>query len=112
MRVYINAKGHMQIVRYLIPCLALVLTACSGQKTTAQESLPLSVRSAGSSSEPPAPHREFRAAWVATVGNIDWPTKPGLSTSEQQREVIQILDRAQKLKLNAIVLQVRTSCDA
>jgi len=89
-----------------------VLTACSGQKTTAQDSLPLSVRSAGSSTEPPPPHREFRAAWVATVGNIDWPSKPGLSTSEQQQEVIKILERAQKLNLNAIVLQVRTSCDA
>src|SRR5947209_3609763 len=26
---------------------------------------------------PPAP-REFRAVWVATVENIDWPTRPGL----------------------------------
>jgi uncharacterized lipoprotein YddW (UPF0748 family) len=63
-------------------------------------------------SEPPAAPREFRAAWVATVSNIDWPTKPGLSTEEQQAEAIAILDRAVELNLNAIVLQVRTSADA
>jgi uncharacterized lipoprotein YddW (UPF0748 family) len=60
---------------------------------------------------PPIP-REFRAAWVATVGNIDWPSKPGLPTAQQQREIVAILDRAQALHLNAIILQVRTSCDA
>lgn len=60
----------------------------------------------------PVVEREFRAAWVATVANIDWPSKPGLSTAEQKQELIAILDRAQKLKLNAIVFQVRPHCDA
>lgn len=60
---------------------------------------------------PPAP-REFRAAWVATVVNIDWPTKPGLSTYEQQREILDILDRAKALRLNALVVQIRTTADA
>ena len=31
---------------------------------------------------PPAP-REFRAAWVSTVANIDWPSKAGLSADKQ-----------------------------
>src|SRR5690348_5169573 len=61
---------------------------------------------------PPEPQREFRAAWVATVNNIDWPSKPGLSTQEQQKELIAILDKCAALHLNAVVLQVRTSCDA
>ena len=61
---------------------------------------------------PPKPMREFRGVWVATVANMDWPSKPGLSTDEQQREMIAILDRARELKFNAIILQVRTSCDA
>lgn len=58
------------------------------------------------------PPREFRAAWVATVGNIDWPSRPGLSSDRQQREMVAILDRAVALNLNAIILQVRTACDA
>jgi uncharacterized lipoprotein YddW (UPF0748 family) len=60
---------------------------------------------------PPAP-REFRGVWVATVMNIDWPTQPGLSTADQKKEALAILDKCQQLKLNAVVLQVRTACDA
>jgi uncharacterized lipoprotein YddW (UPF0748 family) len=61
---------------------------------------------------PPQPVREFRAAWVATVGNIDWPSRKGLSTAEQQAELLAILDRAVQLKLNAVIFQVRPACDA
>jgi uncharacterized lipoprotein YddW (UPF0748 family) len=62
--------------------------------------------------EPPAVRREFRGVWVATVANIDWPSKKGLSAEEQKKELIAILNRAVGLRLNAIVLQVRPMCDA
>lgn len=61
---------------------------------------------------PPAISREFRAMWIASVGNIDWPTKPGLSVAQQQQELRVLLDGARSLKLNAVLLQVRTACDA
>jgi uncharacterized lipoprotein YddW (UPF0748 family) len=61
---------------------------------------------------PPAPVREFRGAWVATVANIDWPSRKTLSTQEQKAEMQAILDRAAQLKLNAIIFQVRPACDA
>jgi uncharacterized lipoprotein YddW (UPF0748 family) len=61
---------------------------------------------------PPAAPREFRAAWVSTVANIDWPTRQNLNAAQQQAEAIAILDRAKSLNLNAIVLQVRPSADA
>ncbi|HEY4303783.1 MAG TPA: family 10 glycosylhydrolase [Gemmatimonadaceae bacterium] len=61
---------------------------------------------------PPPIDREFRAIWLATVGNIDWPSKPGLSTWDQQRELLTILDRAVALKMNAVVFQIRPSADA
>ncbi|WP_077037129.1 glycoside hydrolase family 10 protein [Pelomonas sp. KK5] len=61
---------------------------------------------------PPAAPREFRAAWVATVANIDWPSKKGLSTAEQQAEMHAMLDQAVALGLNAIIFQVRTAADA
>lgn len=60
----------------------------------------------------PVPEREFRAVWVATVANIDWPSTPGLSTEEQKSEITAILDRAESINLNAIILQVRPQCDA
>ena len=60
----------------------------------------------------PAAPREFRAAWVSTVANIDWPSKAGLPAAQQQAEAIAILDRAKAMNLNAIVLQVRPGADA
>jgi uncharacterized lipoprotein YddW (UPF0748 family) len=69
-------------------------------------------RTAPSQNCPPPPPREFRAVWVATVGNIDWPSKPGLPVVQQKQEMLEILDRAKSLNMNAIILQVRTSCDA
>ncbi len=62
--------------------------------------------------EPPAPVREFRAVWVATVANIDWPSRKNLSTQEQKAELVAILDRAAQLKLNVVIFQVRPACDA
>ena len=60
---------------------------------------------------PPAP-REFRAAWVASVGNSNWPSKPGLPVDQQKREMIALLDRCVALRLNAVILQVRPAADA
>ena len=55
---------------------------------------------------------EFRGAWVASVHNLDWPSRPGLSAAEQKAELRTILNRAADLKLNAILLQVRPASDA
>ncbi len=65
-----------------------------------------------SRSKVPEPLREFRAAWIATVHNIDWPSRKGLSGGQQRAELIKLLDLAANSGLNAIVLQVRTECDA
>jgi uncharacterized lipoprotein YddW (UPF0748 family) len=60
----------------------------------------------------PKPQREFRAAWIATVGNIDWPSAQNLSVRQQRVELIQLLDFAAQLRLNAVIFQVRPACDA
>lgn len=67
---------------------------------------------APSRQSPPPLTREFRGAWVATVYNIDWPSKAGLPANRQQAELVSLMDRAAELKLNAIVFQVRPGCDA
>jgi len=56
--------------------------------------------------------REFRAAWVATVANIDWPSKPGLPSIQQQEEFMHRLDQLKYLGCNAVIVQVRPSSDA
>ena len=61
---------------------------------------------------PPPVRREFRALWIATVANIDWPSARGLPAEQQRQELLRILDFARGAGLNAIVLQVRPQCDA
>src|SRR5262245_1323156 len=68
--------------------------------------------SANAADAPPPLKREFRGVWVATVANIDWPSKPGLPVAKQQEELIAILDKAVKLRINAVVFQVRPMADA
>lgn len=60
----------------------------------------------------PKAQREFRAAWVASVANINWPSKPGLSTQQQQDEAIALLDMLQKNNFNAVIFQIRPQADA
>jgi uncharacterized lipoprotein YddW (UPF0748 family) len=59
-----------------------------------------------------SPPREFRAAWVATVANIDWPSKSTLTTEQQKAEAIAILDRCEELNMNAVIFQGRPAADA
>jgi uncharacterized lipoprotein YddW (UPF0748 family) len=63
-------------------------------------------------SDLPPLRREFRAAWIATVANIDWPSRPGLPADRQQAELTALLDRAAAVGLNAVVLQIRPEADA
>jgi uncharacterized lipoprotein YddW (UPF0748 family) len=60
----------------------------------------------------PSLQREFRGVWVASVANIDWPSRRGLPVERQKAELISILDRARELRLNAVILQVRPAGDA
>lgn len=56
--------------------------------------------------------REFRAAWVACVYNIDWPSSKNLSAGAQKKEVQQILSKLSAMNMNAVLLQVRPNADA
>jgi uncharacterized lipoprotein YddW (UPF0748 family) len=58
------------------------------------------------------PKREFRAAWVATVSNIDWPSKKGLDVEIQKQEFVAILEQLKENGMNAIIVQIRPAADA
>ncbi len=58
------------------------------------------------------PLRQFRATWISSVVNIDWPSKTGLTAAQQQAELTGWLDDAVRQKHNAVVLQVRPTADA
>jgi len=55
---------------------------------------------------------EMRGAWVASVHNINFPSRAGLSSGAQKEEMVRLLDGARRAKLNAIFLQVRPEGDA
>ena len=55
---------------------------------------------------PAAPVREWRAAWVASVAHIDWPKEAGLSAAVLREQILQIVQRAQAVGLNALILLV------
>jgi len=59
-----------------------------------------------------SPKREMRAAWISTVENIDWPSKPGLSDKEMKNEMIAILDNLRSYNMNTVIFQIRPTADA
>jgi uncharacterized lipoprotein YddW (UPF0748 family) len=56
--------------------------------------------------------RELRAAWIATVKNIDWPSRKALGAAEQQQEFVKLLDTLKSTGMNAVIVQVRPVADA
>lgn len=58
------------------------------------------------------PKFEFRGVWVASVDNIDWPSKKGLSVAEQKAEFIKLADMHQHNGMNALIVQIRPAGDA
>ncbi|GAB3797502.1 glycoside hydrolase family 10 protein [Micromonospora zhanjiangensis] len=65
---------------------------------------------------PATPKRQFRAMWIASVVNIDWPTKASYTAPDriaaQKAEYSGWLDLAQRLNHNAVIVQVRPTADA
>jgi uncharacterized lipoprotein YddW (UPF0748 family) len=91
---------------------AAACTSTSGP-VTAPAPVPVARRAPAANPDVlPTVRREFRGLWVATVGNIDWPSKPGLPAEQQRAELVSILDRAQAAHMNAVVFHVRPSADA
>ena len=55
---------------------------------------------------------EFRGVWIATVDNIDWPGRPGMSSEEQQASFIKLIEMHRRNGINALVVQIRPATDA
>lgn len=88
--------------QYLVSLLILAtLLGCSSsiQKNTQDDGLP-------------RVESEFRAAWVATVANINWPSRPGMPVDSQQYEARVILDSLKSMRFNAVIFQARPQADA
>jgi uncharacterized lipoprotein YddW (UPF0748 family) len=61
----------------------------------------------------PAPANvEFRGVWIATVDNIDWPSRGMIDVESQKAEFIRQLDMHKRNGMNAVIVQVRPAADA
>lgn len=110
MKIFLSAKEDPLVMKYFVLLAVLLLAGLSigcHQKVT-----PLIVTAAE------ALHhdrdREFRATWVATALNLDWPPSQTLRLSsdsvritKQQQALLRIVDEARELNLNAIIFQVK-----
>ncbi len=77
--------------------LSIFFISCSSTKQAAvAETKPVTTG--------PSAMREFRAAWVATVANINWPSKPGLPVAQQKEEALKLLDYLADNNFNAVIL--------
>ena len=54
----------------------------------------------------------MRAVWIATIANIDWPSSATLSSGQQQKEFIELLDLCKIYNMNTVVFQIRPASDA
>ncbi|HSJ02332.1 MAG TPA: family 10 glycosylhydrolase [Verrucomicrobium sp.] len=55
---------------------------------------------------------EMRGAWVASVHNLNFPSRAGLSAGAQQAEIRRIVELAASCNLNSLMVQVRPEGDA
>ena len=61
-----------------------------------------------------APKYEIRAAWLTTLGGMDWPSAKAVSASgikKQQEELCHILDELQQANFNTVLFQTRLRGD-
>lgn len=101
----------MKILLSLV-CLLFLCLSCQAEERHTSNNLPETGAQNVYNQTARLPQSQFRAVWVATVKNMDWPSKPGLSIAQQMKEAIAYLDKAVELNLNAIIFQVRPHGDA
>ena len=92
-RLYFNVQMNRLLLTFLVALLLYALPLVGASQNT-------------------IPKQEFRAVWIATVVNIDWPSTKGLTSAEQKQEFIAILDFYQRLNFNAVIVQIRAAGDA
>ena len=94
------------------PTISKSTTSKPVTSTTAKPAVVPPIKEATLKVTLPEVKREFRAAWVASVANINWPSRKDLTTAQQKSEAIQILETLRNNNFNAVILQVRPSADA
>jgi uncharacterized lipoprotein YddW (UPF0748 family) len=85
--------------------IAVASLVIAGEKPPARFSLTIPAAKRSESSLPPK--REFRAVWVASVFNINWPHTSTDAPAKQRREFIELLEECRASRINAVIVQIR-----
>src|SRR5665647_634708 len=101
MNLFQSFLFRLSILLVFTPCLSSGATINHSTDDTGAKEVPNQARSS-----------EFRAVWIATINNIDWPSNPNLPVEAQKGEFLRLLDTFQKFNLNVVILQVRAASDA
>src|SRR5688572_3801386 len=104
-------KSPYNSVLRLLAIVALA-TACSESKSSLIEPPDTVPVTPPGDTAAPAVLREMRGLWIATVANIDWPTRSNLTADQQRAELVDIMARASGAGINTIVFHVRPAGDA
>ena len=100
-------SSQKSLTRLAIASILLLAACSSSDDVTGPGPGPVTA-----DTNPPAIVREMRGLWVATVANIDWPSRTGLTADAQRAELTSIFDRAAAAGFNAIIFHVRPASDA
>lgn len=97
-------KFKKRLTAAVLAGLLLLTAACGGnvggESAGAQENAPSAARD------------DLKAVWVATVYNLDYPNKGTTDVQTLKDEADEILRGSAEMGMNAVILQVRPSCDA
>jgi uncharacterized lipoprotein YddW (UPF0748 family) len=96
--------SHLAVILLSVTLCVLAAVGCANRAGGQVKPLtgPTTPPTTSATSEP-----EYRAMWVTTAYNNDWPSKAALHRRVQKDEINAIVKRAKDLKCNLILLQVR-----
>ena len=83
-RPAVSLRSRPTRLRYIV--LAAVLLLASGVVAAGLSGSTATLAAAPAACEvdPATPKRQFRAMWIASVANLDWPSRTGLSVAAQR----------------------------
>ena len=103
---------HSAIAAFLVAAVLIAaLTSCASQRGAVLPSLD-SDKQAEAGVPVINPDSEMRGVWIASVFNIDFPSRPDLDGAALSAELDSILDTCAACGLNTVFFQIRPSCDA
>lgn len=100
MKKKLGGLGILLAVLLVLPTIAAILFSTSDYQGNLSNAQNVSAQD------------ELKGVWIATVRNIDFPSKSGLTAGNQKAELDKILENAEYMGLNAVFFQVRPTGDA